>query len=94
MELLLHPEVLANGQAQAPAAPPPLELQQAGLFGRAEVTPFIEDVVAGEQTFAGHDPPDALLHQGHAVEQIGLLAIADRLTHPQQEALAGWQVTG
>ena len=94
VQVLLDPEVLANGQAQAPAAAVSLKLQQAGLFGRAEVAPFIEDVVAGEQAFARHDPPAALLHEGHAVEQIGLLAIANRFADPQQQRLLRWEVAG
>ena len=89
---LLHPEVLAEGEPQAPAPPAPLQLQQAGLVGGAEIAPLVEDVVTGQQPLAGHHPPPLRFHQGRGVEQIGLLAIAGGFTHPQQQGQPGRQL--
>ena len=48
MQLLFHPQVFAEGEAEPPTAAAALQLQQTGLIGGAEVTPLIKDVVAGQ----------------------------------------------
>ena len=85
VQIVLHPQVFADGDTEAPKAAITFQLQQAGLVGRAEVAPFIEHVVAGQQALAGHNPPAAVLHESSGVEQIGGLPILRGLAHPQQQ---------
>ena len=85
MQLLFHPQVFAEGEAEPPRAAVALQLQQTGLIGRAEVPPLIKHVVAGQQTLARHHTPLAALHERGAVEQIGLLAVAHRFADAQHQ---------
>ena len=57
LQFLLNPEVFADGETQRPAATSLLELQNGGLVGSSEITPFVKDVVGGQQLFAGDDAP-------------------------------------
>ena len=52
VQLFLHPQVFAEGDAEAPDPAATLQLQQAGLVRGAEVAPLIEHVVAGQQALA------------------------------------------
>ena len=88
-DVRFHPEVFADGQAQAPVPAIQAELQQAGLAGGSEVTTLIKDVVARQQVLAGHHPPLAALDQGHGVVQVGKVSIGARLHDPQQQR-QGW----
>ena len=85
VQLFLHPQVFAEGDAEAPDPAATLQFQQAGLVRGAEVAPLIEHVVAGQQALAGHHPPAAAFHQCCGVEQIGCLLIGGGLAHPQQQ---------
>ena len=89
LQFLLDPEVFADGESQAPAPAVALQLQHGGLMGRPEVALLVEDVVGGQQPFAGHDPPLARRDPGGGVGEVGLLGLGDRLGHAHQQAQLG-----
>ena len=86
LQLLLHPEVLADGEAKPPGAALAAQLQQRRRLGGAEVAALIEHVVAGQQPLAAHHPPAAGLHQGHGVVERRPLGTGDRIDHAHQHA--------
>ena len=71
MEIVLHPEVLANGQPQAPGAAAPLKLEHGRLLAGPEIAALIKDVVTGQQAFAAHHPPAGWFDQGDGVVEAG-----------------------
>ena len=85
LQLLLHPEVFADGEPEPPAPAPPLQLQHRRLIAGAEIAPLIEDVVAGQQLLAGDDPPAAALHQRQGVVEVGLVGADQRLGNAHQQ---------
>ena len=86
LQLLLHPEVLADREAQPPGAAVAAQLQHRRRLGGAEVAALIEHVVAGQQPLAAHHPPAAGLHQGHGVVKSWPLGTGDPIGHPHQHA--------
>ena len=71
MEVVLHPEVFANGQPQAPGAAAPLKLEHGRLLAGPEIAALIKDVVTGQQAFAAHHPPAGWFDQGDGVVEAG-----------------------
>ncbi|CAI8159208.1 MAG: Uncharacterised protein [Synechococcus sp. CC9902] len=82
LQIVLHPEVFADGQPQFFAT---LQGQQTGAIAGAEVTALIKNVVARQQLLAGHGSPSLMVHQGDAVEQVWRPGVAGRQSHTDQQ---------
>ena len=85
VQFVLHPEVFADGEANPPVPSPLVQRDVCRSLTGAEVARLIEDVVTGQQLFAGCHTPSSGFHQCEGIEQRWMQGILRGIREAHQQ---------